>query len=796
MDAKIKIPPEVRREIEEFEAEIERRNREDVNENDFKRFRLQQGVYGQRQTGDVQMIRTKLPLGQINSEKLNVLADFADKNSNGIIHITTRQDVQFHFVPLEKVPEGMELLAEGGITTREACGNTVRNVTCCHKAGTCANESFDVSPYASMVSNYLLRHPQTQNLPRKFKISFGGCNGCGIAPIHDIGFSGVYREENGKKVKGFKVLVGGGLGSSPHAAKQLTDFIPTDQILRLAETMIQIFNKYGDKKNRNKARLKFVIDRYGMDKVKEFYNEEFEALAGTTYPEINAPEEFIPAVSKFTPNNTFDNDPEFASWKARNTFGQKQVGYHNVQIKLLLGDLESEKTRAISKIATDYAAGEIRTTVNQNVMIPWVKDEAMGAIYGELKKIDLHKAGTEELKDITCCPGSETCNLGITASRGLATALTEDIENEFTDSSDLDHISIKMSGCPNSCGQHHIASIGFHGGAKKINGILAPHYEVMMGGRVNEDQVTFGTTVTKIPAKNVPQAVRTLTDDYKNEKRDGETFEGYFDRKGKLYFADLLEPLKGLKAIEEDPHAYIDFGSTEKYSLDDRGQGECAGALTDMITEHILTAERGIFQGKLALEKKDFVAAVEGANRSVLACANGLLVTEGMDFPDPIEAMQKFEALIVDAGIVSERYSGLTARYQEELSSDGSKAEKRIEEAAALVEETKEASDKMSQEKTLRIRVGSGDEEKSHGKSSGGNGASKQNIDLLGVKCPFNYVKTKLKMETMESGQVLEVLLDDGEPAKNVPKSIQNDGHKVLSLDKVENHFKLVIEKA
>ena len=793
MDANVNIPPEIRREIEEFTSEIERRNRGEGDENNFKRFRLQQGIYGQRQSGDVQMVRTKLPMGQITSEKLNTLAKFADKYSNGIIHVTTRQDVQFHFVPLEKVPQAMELLAKSDITTREACGNTVRNVTCCHKAGTCSSESFDVAPYGKAVSKYLLRHQLTQNLARKFKISFGGCNGCGIAPIHDIGFSGVIQEENGKQVRGFRVLFGGGLGSSPHAAKLLKEFIPADQAMRLAQAVIKVFHKHGDKKNRNKARFKFVLDKLGADKVRELCEQEFAALANVQYPTVEIPKEFIPKAKSYKPNDEFADESEFQNWKSRNVHVQKQEGFFNVHIKLLLGDLESDKARIIAKTASDFAVGQIRTTVNQNLMIPWVREDAMGNIYEELKKVDLHKAGTEQLKDITCCPGSETCNLGITASRGLATTLSKNLENSNTDSTDLDNISIKASGCPNSCGQHHIASIGFHGGAKKVNGVLAPHYEIMLGGRIKEDQVTFGIPVSKIPAKNAPEAVQMLTASYLREKQNGETFVDFFDRKGKLFFADMLESLKTLPSLEEKPEAYIDFGNTGKFSLEDRGQGECAGAMTDMITEHILAAERAIFQGRLALEKEEFADAIKGANRASLECANGLLVTEGMDFADPLEALAKFQALIVDAGIVSERFSGLLDRYTQDLAQEGKVASGRLEEAEALTDECKAAHDKMQNDKSLRIRVG-GDVIDST--TPTGNGSESHKIDLLGVKCPFNYVKTKLKLETMLSGKILEVLLDDGEPAKNVPNSIQNDGHKIISLDKIDGHFKLVIEKA
>lgn len=796
MDAKaLNIPPEVQREIEEFAAEVERLHRGEVPVDDFKRFRLQQGIYGQRQTGEIQMVRSKLPLGQIDSEKLGCLADFADRFSNGILHTTTRQDIQFHFVDLSKVPQGLQLLAESGITTREACGNTVRNVTACHKAGTCANEKFDVSPHARAVSQFLLRHPLTQNLPRKFKVSFGGCNGCGLAPIHDIGCNAAVRSENGKDVRGFRVVIGGGLGSSPHAAQLLTEFIPAPDVLRMSEAIIRVFDKHGDKKNRNKARFKFVVDKFGIEKIREFYNQEYAALAGKSFKEIKTEAETVPAIPKYKPDTSFDTDPEFLRWKSRNVCEQKQKGVYNVQIKLLLGDMKSDEARAIATIASTWAAGAIHITVNQNLMVPWVREDALGGIYGALKKVGMNKAGTEELRDITCCPGSETCNLGITASRGLTTELTTQLENAYTNSDEMDHITVKASGCPNSCGQHHIAAIGFHGGAKKVNGILAPHYEILLGGRITESGAVFGTSVTKIPAKNVPEATRAMIENYRSEKQGKETFVEFFDRKGKLHFANLLEPLRHLAPIEQDPYAYIDYGSDKKFSLEDRGQGECAGAVTDMIQDHILAAERALFQAKLAFEKNDYAETLRAVNRSAVSAAESLLVTEGMAFTDETEVLKKFQSLMIDTGIVSERFSGLLNRYQEKPeTADKAKASARMNEAHQLAEDSKRAYNKLQTDKSLRIRIGSEDASQPAKPAASGNAAALK-IDLLGVKCPFNYVKTKLKLETMEPGQKLEVLLDDGEPIKNVPNSVRNDGHKVLSLDKVENHFKVVIEK-
>ncbi len=788
------IPEEVRRELEVFAAEVERLNRGEVGVEDFKRFRLQQGIYGQRQE-DVQMVRTKLPQGRLTSPQLDCLADFAERYSNGILHMTTRQDVQFHFVKIDDVPKGLDELANNEMTTREACGNTVRNITACHKAGTCAEELFDVAPYGRAITDYLLRHKLTQNLPRKFKISLGGCKGCGLTPIHDIGLKAAMGDHNGQEVRGFRVFIGGGLGSSPRSAKLLTEFIPANHMLRMCEAIVAVFDKYGDKKNRNKARFKFVIDKLGLEKVIEHYEEEFALLEGVTFPELEIPEDSIPEIPQFTVNNEFDNDPDFLNWKTRNSYKQKQEGFFNVQIKLLLGDQTSEQARAISKIASNYAGGVVVITVNQNQMIPWVKEDAMGAVFAELKKIGLHKAGTEEIRDITCCPGSETCNLGITASRGLAAELSTQMENGFPLSAELDHLTIKASGCPNSCGQHHIASIGLHGGAKKVNGVLSPHYEIFLGGRLNDESATFGLPVIKIPAKNTPSAVRMLVEHYKEKKNSEETFEEFFDRNGKKYFRDLLTPFKDLADIESAPQSYLDYGSDKKFSLEDRGQGECAGAVTDMIQDHLAESERSLFQGKLSVEKSTFAEAIDHAKRSLISSARALLVTEGMDFDLDIECLKKFQSLVVDMEIVSPKYADLIDHYEDtSAATDEEKANWWLAQCLGLVKECKAINDTLQTDKTLRIRTGSNKKVDIPTETSDTK-AIDSKIDLLGVKCPFNYVKTKLKLETMQIGNTLEVLLDDGEPAKNVPRSIQNDGHKVLSLVKENDHFKLIVEK-
>ncbi len=707
----LNVPPEVIQEIEDFATEVERLTTGELDVEDFKRFRLQQGIYGQRQD-DEQMVRTKLPFGQYSADQMRCLAEFGDTYSNGILHVTTRQDIQFHFVKIKTVPQALELLARHGLTSGEACGNTVRNVTACHKAGTCPDELFDVSPYAKAVMSYLIRHPLTQSLPRKFKITFGGCGGCGLAAINDIGLNA--REQNGER--GFRMVIGGGLGSYPKSAEQLFEFLPIKDLLQTCEAMVAVFDKHGDKQNRNKARFKFIIERVGMEKTRELIMDEFNNLNDRTYPDIEVLKEVIPEIPKFEDNTEFENDPEFKAWVTRNTFEQRQKGFFNIHIKLLLGDLNTEQARSIADLSSKFAAGKLVNTAFQNIMIPWVRQGGLGHVYAELKNLGLHRAGTEELKDMTSCPGSETCNLGITHSRGLIDQLSEDVDNEFTGDADLDHITVKASGCPNSCGQHHIAAIGFSGSARKVNGILAPHYEVMLGGRIDDEKAVFGETVAKIPAKNAPNAVRRLIDDYKKDKQNGESFLDYYDRHGKKYFGELLDDLKTVPPIEESPQSYIDYHSSTRFSLDDRGQGECAGAISELISDHISEGERALFQCKKLLEKGSFADAVKQAQRAFICCARGMMHTEGIDFTDNLLTIQKFESLIVDTGIVNEKHSGIADRYQAE--SDGmseDEARNYLVEAGSLVAESKEAYQKMKTQGTLRIRVeNAGDDGEGH----------------------------------------------------------------------------------
>ena len=435
-------------EITRFVEEIEKLERGEITPEEFQRYRLENGIYGIRGTTDMQMVRVKLPLGILNSEQLEALAQLAEKfTPKKIGHVTTRQDFQFHEVQRKQVPDVLKLLATAGMTTREACGNTVRNVTTCPYAGISANEFFDVTPYAEAAVNFFLRNPLAQNLPRKFKIAFEGCiEDHAKTAIHDFGAVAAVREQNGKMEKGFRIYIGGGLGAFPRCAELLEPFTPVDLLLPTAEAIVRIFDRLGERKERSRARIKFLIQKMGSEDFKALVLAERKAVLGTAsglaHFKIQDAEEKVP--SKVEKGRDFSADPEFEHWKATNLFPQKQKGYYAVHVRCPLGDLNVPQMKGVAQIARQYAEGRMRTTIAQNLLIRWVHESALGSVYDGLNKIGLAAAGAEHFIDITRCPGADTCNIAVTKSRGLAAELDKLFHNGLGEISDLKDTAIKI----------------------------------------------------------------------------------------------------------------------------------------------------------------------------------------------------------------------------------------------------------------------------------------------------------------------------------------------------------------
>ncbi|MDF2696164.1 MAG: Ferredoxin--nitrite reductase [Labilithrix sp.] len=563
------------RDVDEFVAKLEAFERGELGPDEFRAFRLVRGVYGQRQEG-TQMIRVKLPFGRVDEAGLVALADVADRWSRGFGHVTTRQNVQLHFVAMANVEPLLRRLDEAGLTTREACGNSVRSVTACELAEVCASAPFDVSPYAEAITRHFLRHPLAASLPRKFKIAFSGCaNDCAKAAIHDLGF--IAEVKDGEK--GFRVVAGGGLSSSPRNALLLHEWIHASQIGRVGEALVRLFHRLGNRENRARARLKYVLKKLGDDGFRATYNEIRAEVDAEAAEDLTLPVPFAGKPAAPHPGDA-RRTPAYLAWRASSVVAQKgspdptsDDGYAAVYVRLLLGDMTSAQMRALGRIATEFGDGTVRLTIDQNILIPWVDKRSLPALFARLTEIDLARLDLHTARDVTSCQGADTCNLAVTSSRAVAKAISDKLEAEGLGAhGDAASTIIKVSGCPNSCGQHHIADLGFHGGAKTVAGQAVPVYQLHLGGGVDARGARFGRQVVKVIARRVPDAVVRLLRLYDAERTPGETTASFFERiDGKRVVAALGDLVTAAPLAEEG----ADVGEATGF-LVQTGAGECA----------------------------------------------------------------------------------------------------------------------------------------------------------------------------------------------------------------------------
>lgn len=577
--------PEEEAEIKRFQVEIDRLEKGELDPDDFKKFRLNNGIYGIRGTTDRHMMRIKIRFGNLNALQLERIADITEKYApNKLAHVTTRQAIQLHEIHRRDVPAILRLLAETGMTTREACGNTIRNVTASHYAGIDPKEVFDVIPYADLLSLYFLRHPVGQNMPRKFKIAFEGSSERDYAKvgIHDLGFVAAKRVVDGKEVRGFKVYVGGGLGSTPYPAHLLEEFIPTELYLPTAEAVLRLFDRNGERKDKNRARLKYLIAKWGIDVFRqEFLTERRQVIATGSGKEafwkLNLEETAAPMLKAPAPTEAPGVLPGFEEWKKDNTFEQKQKGFYAVNVRLALGDITPDQMRRLAKIARAFCGGRMRTAITQNLTLHWVPEKSLKALFSQLSQAGLARSGAETIADITRCPGADTCQIAITHSKGLAFEMGKVFENGYGHEPLFRDITIKISGCTNSCGQHHIANIGFHGASKNVDGRAVPHYQLMIGGYTAPGGVAvFGKRIAQIPAKRAPEATKAVLDAFKSQKGVSETFLQWADRVGVPQLKAIVAPFTTVPAFDQDPKMYEDLGDPGKLFKVEMGKGECA----------------------------------------------------------------------------------------------------------------------------------------------------------------------------------------------------------------------------
>ena len=636
--------PIVEKDIIELEKKIRQFKGGEMDEEKFRSLRLARGVYGQRQQG-VQMIRIKLPYGKVTSNQLLRIADVSDEYSRGRLHITTRQDIQIHYVDLERTPELWAQLEKDQVTLREACGNTVRNVTASETAGIDVDEPFDVSPYAQAVFEYFLRNPIGQEMGRKFKVSFSASDAdTGLSYMHDLGF--IAKEKNGER--GFKVMLAGGLGSQPRHADELYSFLPTDKIIPLMEGVIRVFDRYGERKSRAKARMKFLLKDLGLDGFKELLEEEQTAIPHQTYP-INI-EDYpkVKVAEVETPEVSIEDQNAFEDWKSTNLVPQKQEGYVAIGIKVLLGDFHTDKARELAKLVQDYAAGEIRLSLRQNILIPYVKEELVPFFYQELKKLGFAEAGYNKALDITACPGTDTCNLGIASSTGIADELERVIKAEYPQYIKNPDVVIKISGCMNACGQHNMAHIGFQGmSVRTKDKLVAPALQVLLGGgNFGDGKARFADKVAKIPSKRGPQALRLILDDFE-ANGNGASFTDYYEEKGQIYFYDFLKPLTDVDNLTQED--FIDWGNEEKY-VKEIGVGECAGVIVDLVATLFFESQEKIENAEEAIKEGKWAASIYYSYQSIVNSAKALLTAEKVKTNTHASIIKDFDELYVETG--------------------------------------------------------------------------------------------------------------------------------------------------
>ena len=687
-----KMVPELAREIDIFEQQMKLRKQGKIDEKVFAETRLRRGIYGQRYDNGQRhdgkrvqklklpaevvkgpdtlwdapgMMRIKIPFGGVTPEQLETLADLSEEYADGVAHITTRQDVQFHFVHIDDTPSLMRRLAAVGITSREACGNVVRNVTACPLAGICRDEAFDTTPYAKACSKFMMGHPDTQDFGRKFKIAFSGCqqHPCGLVTMHDMGAIAKTKIVDGKEKRGFEFYVGGGLGSVPYKAKLFDEFLPEEEFLPMAQAISRVFARLGEKRNRARARIKFLIANLGIDEFRRLVLEERQKLSPDprwTAHLATINEQVEEALKAGVSLNGSERPEGFEAWYATNVYKQRQPGYVAATVTLPLGDASAEQLRALADIARRFVKDTLRTTVEQNILFRWLSEADLPEFYRAIRAIGLGAADAATIVDVTACPGTDTCKLGIASSRGLARELHYRLgEKSLELDQAVKNLRIKVSGCFNSCGQHHVADIGFYGINRNVKGFQVPHFQVILGGKFRDNAGEYGVAVGAVPSKRVPEAVLSITEYYVRRRLRDESFQDFVRRIGKREIKDLLEDLTKIPAHEVGPSYYTDWGDPREFTLTDMGTGECAGEVVSQAEFALAASERELFEAQLLLDGGRPQDAVKTAYASMLRAAQGLVKTQNPGISeDEQQILAEFTSRFYDTQLFWDKYAG------------------------------------------------------------------------------------------------------------------------------------------
>ncbi len=748
------LPESVKEDTLAYRSQVEKFLRGETSSVAFRAYRVPMGIYEQRTAGKY-MVRVRIGAGMVLPHQLERVAQLSKTYGNGIIHVTTRQDIQIHQVNIENTPQVLEGLLDVGLSSRGGGGNTVRNVTACARAGVCPEEEFDVAPYAVAAAEYLLQDRSSFNLPRKFKIVFSGCPAdCAFASVADLGFF-AHRKDN---VKGFSVYAGGGLGPNPAVGVKIEDFIPPGEIFEVAEAVKRLFDKHGDRANKHKARLRYVLARVGTEEFVALYKKERETLKAEGL--LWEPPEIRDIGSDFGAPEAADNgEPEPA-----NAWPEKIAGRYTVRLRLKNGHIPADDLDTVGRIAAEYGQGLVRTTQLQDILITGAARADVEKVRRALRKlsVDVLDGGTPE---IVVCAGASTCKLGLCLSRGLADAISDKLSQSDIRANDSQTV-IRISGCPNSCANHYIGGVGFQGKAKRVNGRLVPCYDVLVGARTVEGQAHLAEKIGTVPAKRIPDLLRQSFANGTIDQQHLRTLVAEHSHNGE-------------QPLPEDYH--YDYGASEPFSLAGRGPGECGAGVMDVIKVDIDEAKDAV---------KATPASSEGIYRAIVAATRALLVTFGLEPKKDREIFVAFSKHLIEPGWVQSQ----TQRLLDDAIDWRMGERETIDDLLPHVQDLTRRVEELflSLDAGLQFRA----EPVKQNVPAEPAEQKRHLVDLRGVACPLNFVRAKIELEKIEVGEVLEVLLDEGEPVRNVPASFAGQGHEVIDVKDLGGRFSVRVRRS
>jgi sulfite reductase (ferredoxin) len=768
-----KLPSNLAEDIEDHAEDVKRFLSGDLAPGIFKARRVPRGIYEQRKDGTY-MLRVRVAGGTLSSVQAVELAVLSNEFGNGILHATTRQDIQLHEVGIADTPEVMRRLMAVGLTSKGGGGNTVRNVAACPYAGICRSEVFDVTPFAHAVTEYLIPLVGSYNLPRKYKIAFSGCGAdCALATVNDLGF--VASERNGEP--GFKVYGGGGMGAHSRPSDLLEEWVPASKTIQLAEAVRRLFDRLGDRHNRNRARLRFVFEKLTAATFIEMLHEEMIAVEKEGVPECDI------SPSSSDPQNPLCPDNALEEAHGLRFFRQSQPGFVAIPIHLPLGFIGFEDFKALGEIGGEFSEEKgLRTTRSQNLLLRFVKEERLKELADALNGLAIDVVSPQALECFTACAGASTCRLGLCLARDAAKASAKTLDKTKIDKGALRPLRINISGCPNSCGQHPVGDIGLFGSAHRHDDRLVPSYRVLLGAKIGPDGTSLATPIGTVPARALPEFLAELIKDWQDTGEAGRSFATYFKDNDEKHFERILERHTQIPSHDTDPDYYRDWGAEEDFSLAGRGAGECGAGVFEVIDNDIKTAKKAL----------DDSGNADYPSNAFLPTIRALLITRGIDTQDPAQLASAFEEHFINTGLVDQSFKSLLEAGATPSSLSGKEPEiwKLLDRVTLLYN---------SLDANLQFHPPDLEPESKKDETSGSDAGTVdavKEIDLKGVACPMNFVKAKLVLETLEKDAVLAITLDEGAPVENVPASFKGEGHDVLeTTDLGDGHWRVVIQK-